>query len=263
MACRKVVAVLGWLLIWESISFCQQASDSSAQPGEPSAAEQLLSTPLGETMTFRDNLAARTRRSVYAAGGILVAPPMLFQFTDPSDQRFQVRPPIPGPWATLGIRRGNDVSWQTSFLLVPLGRESFWLSPPRPVSSIGIDVDRISTDRHDDPMIDRRWQVGMRIVGIGFGLVPLPLALGPHAGLRWQRWLSDEFSTYGWADVALMPNIVNGIPMVGLRGEWGLNYQCRRWPGLSVSAGAFHEVVGFVIAGFMTPGLKVRLGWHY
>lgn len=253
----------GVILSWTLTAFGQPDSGAPSSTVE-SAALDLLQSRAGSVESRLSEIPDRaTYRRTYAAGGILVAPPMLFQFWEPNDTRFQVRPPIPGPWATFGIRRENDVCWQTSFLLVPLGRESFWLSPPRAVSSIGIDVDRLSADRHDDPAIDRRWQVGLRIVGIGFGLVPLPLALGPHAGLRWQRWLSEQLSTYGWADVALMPNIVNGIPMVGLRGEYGLNYQCRRWPGLSLAAGAFHEVVGFVIAGFMTPGLKFRLGWHY
>lgn len=258
---RGVMAVgLVWALA--AAGFGQPNGEPPSPPTQSAAAELLLGRSPPET-TIPEIAVSGSPRRTYAAGGILVAPPMLFQFWEPNDTRFHVRPPIPGPWATIGIHRENDVCWQTSFLLVPLGRESFWMSRPRAVSSIGIDVDRLSADRHDDPEIDRRWQVGLRIVGIGFGLVPLPLALGPHAGIRWQRWLSDEFSTYGWADIALMPNIVNGIPMVGLRGEYGLNYQCRRWPGLSLAAGAFHEVVGFVIAGFMTPGLKFRLGWHY
>jgi hypothetical protein len=244
----------------------EEPSPPPATLEPPSPAQQILtpSPTAAERLTVLSEFEIAKRRSgTYAAGGILVAPALLFNFEDTNGDSFHVRPPIPGPWVTVGVRRPNDVSWQTSFLLVPLGRESFWLSPPRVISSIGLDVDRISTDQNDDPQIERRWQIGLRIVGIGFGPIPLPLALGPHIGLRWERWLSENVSTYGWADAAVMPNLMNAIPLVGLRGEWGIHWRSQRWPGLSITASAFQEVVGFTIAGFMTPGAKVYLGWHY
>src|SRR6516164_2588594 len=55
----------------------------------------------------------------YAAGGVLVAPPIIFGGTNVNIHG-AVLAPLPSPWAILGFRRDNDVSWQTSFLLVPL-----------------------------------------------------------------------------------------------------------------------------------------------
>jgi hypothetical protein len=108
-----------------------------------------------------------------------------------------------------------------------------------------------------------RWQIGLRIVGIGIDGIPLPLALGPHVGLRFEWPLSPGLSLFAWPDVGVLPSLFEGIPLVDLRGELGLIWRPARVPGLSLSFSAFNEAAGFGFAGFMTPGLKARLAWNF
>src|SRR5262249_30873104 len=120
---------------------------------EPSPAEELLRPPTVATDEPAGRLMARPRW--YAVAGILVAPPILFD--NVLGGGASVLPPIPAPWATVGYRRANDVSWQASFLLVPLyqpGDRLFF-------STVGLDFDRISTDHSPWPGFDLRWQVGL------------------------------------------------------------------------------------------------------
>jgi hypothetical protein len=82
----------------------------------------------------------------YAAGGVLVAPPIIFGGTT-LNIHGAVLAPLPSPWGTIGFRRDNDVSWQTSFLLVPLyDANGFIFNHPYAISTVGLDVDRISTN---------------------------------------------------------------------------------------------------------------------
>jgi hypothetical protein len=228
-------------------------------PETPSPAQTLLQQPSVE-MPADEGLTIR-HPGWYAAGGVLVAPPMLFDATD--SKPFSTLAPIPAPWATLGFRRANDVSWQTSFLLVPLHapHNSFFENPM--LSTVGLDVDRISTNRSANPEWDLRWQVGLRIVGVGVDYMPLPLAIGPHVGLRWEHPLQGGLSVYGWGDVGVLPSLFEGIPLVDLRGELGFTWRPVKRPGLSFSVAAFNECAGIVVAGFMTPGIKFRLAWNF
>ncbi|HLW65934.1 MAG TPA: hypothetical protein VKS79_11555 [Gemmataceae bacterium] len=201
----------------------------------------------------------------YAAGGVLVAPPILFAGSS-SLFNFQsaVLPPLPSPWATIGFRRDNDVSWQTSFLLVPLyDANGTIFGRPYGVSTVGLDVDRISTNHSAWPGLDMRWQIGLRIVGIGVDAVPIPFALGPHVGLRFEWPLRPGLSLFAWPDVGVLPSLFLGIPIVDLRGEVGFSWRPLQVPGLSLSASAFNEAAGFGIAGLLTPGVKARLAWNY
>src|SRR5262245_64817297 len=86
-----------------------QAGAAVAQvPETASPAQTLLQQPAVEIPQ-----EATTRcPGLYAAGGVLIAPPMLL---DATDGTFGVLAPIPAPWATVGFRRANDVSWQSSF----------------------------------------------------------------------------------------------------------------------------------------------------
>ena len=199
----------------------------------------------------------------YAAGGVLVAPPIIFGGTNVNIHG-AVLAPLPSPWAILGFRRDNDVSWQTSFLLVPLyDANGFIFNHPYTLSTVGLDVDRISTDHSLWPGVDMRWQIGLRIVGIGIDGIPLPFALGPHVGLRFEWPLRPGLSLFAWPDVGLLPSLFEGIPLVDLRGELGLTWRPVSVPGLSLSLSAFNEAAGFSFAGFMTPGVKARLAWNY
>ena len=198
----------------------------------------------------------------YAAGGVLVAPPILF--VSSHDSGTVVLAPLPSPWATIGFRRDNDVAWQTSFLLVPLyDANGSIFGRPYGISTVGLDVDRISTDHSPWPAIDLRWQIGLRIVGIGIDGIPLPFGIGPHIGFRLEWPLSPSLFVDAWSDVGVLPSLLNGIPLVDLRGELGLTWRPLRLPGLSLSLAAFDEAAGFGIDGLMTPGIKARIGWNY
>jgi hypothetical protein len=199
----------------------------------------------------------------YAAAGVLVAPPIL---ADTSGNRFGsgVFAPLPSPWATIGYRRTNDVAWQTSFLLVPLFDSTGTVfGRPYAISTVGLDVDRISTDHSPWSQIDLRWQLGLRIVGIGLYGIPLPFALGPHAGLRIEWPLAHGLSIQGWSDVGVLPSLFYGIPLVDLRGELGLAWRPPRLPGLSLGLSGFNEAAGFAGGFLMTPGIKARFAWNY
>ena len=199
----------------------------------------------------------------YAVGGVLVAPPIIFGGTSLSIHG-AVLAPLPSPWATLGLRRDNDVAWQTSFLLVPLyDANGFVFGHPYAVSTVGLDVDRISTNHSASPGVDVRWQTGLRIVGIGIDGVPLPFALGPHVGLKFEWPVSAALSLFAWPDVGVLPSLFAGIPLVDLRSELGLTWRPERIPGLSLSLSAFNEAAGFSFAGLMTPGVKARFAWNY
>jgi len=228
-------------------------------PESPSPAQTLLQQPSVEMRA--DEGPTIRRPGWYAAGGVLVAPPLLFDAVDKPG--IAALPPIPSPWTTLGFRTANDVSWQSSFLLVPLYDQSSWLFQDKFLSTIGLDLDRISTNRSSNPELDRRWQVGLRVVGLGFDWIPLPLAMGPHVGMRWERPMQNGFSPYAWADLGLLANFENGFPLLDLRGELGFNWRPAAHPGLSISVALFNENVGFVVAGFMTPGIKVGLRWNF
>src|SRR5439155_27216853 len=145
--------------------------------------------------------------------------------------------PIPSPWAAIGYRAANDVSWQMSYLLVPLvnpDARNFVLS------TVGLDIDRISTNRSPWADFDLRWQCGLRIVGFGVNGVPIPLALGPHVGLRFERALrASGLSLHAWSDVGVLPSIMRGFPLVDLRDEVGLTWRPARFPGLCLSLGFF------------------------
>src|SRR5207244_7960064 len=126
-------------------------------------------------------------------------------------------PPLPSPWPTVGFHRANDVSWQTSFLLVPILNSDDWLFRNGLPSTIGLDIDRISTNRSSNPAFDVRWQLGLRVIGVGWNFIPIPVAMGPHAGIRWEHPVREGLSTYGWGDVGLLPNFGNGLPLGDLR----------------------------------------------
>ncbi len=198
----------------------------------------------------------------YAAGGVLVAAPIFFDSLGNGDS--SVLLPLPSPWAALGYRRANDVSWQASFLLVPLyQRNDFLFNQPYALSAVGWDLDRISTNRSSALGFDLRWQVGLRAVGVGLYGVPLPIGIGPHAGLRAERQVGEGFSGYGWSDVGVLPTPANGVPILDFRAEVGFKWQSPSRPGLSFSVGAFNELAAVLGTGFMTPGIKFRLAWNF
>src|SRR5580765_742705 len=96
----------------------------------------------------------------YAGVGTLVAPPILLNAID-GERGLIAMPPIPSAWGEFGFRRANDVRWQVSYLFVPMldsGDHLFGAF----LSTHGLDVDRISTNRSDNPEFDLRWQVGLR-----------------------------------------------------------------------------------------------------
>jgi hypothetical protein len=202
----------------------------------------------------------------YGSGGILVAPPILFMAgAHGSSSTTSVFSPLPSPWATIGYRRANDVAWQVSFLLVPIHHgNASGRNPLYEYSTTGLNMDRISTNRSPWPDIDMRWQVGLRIVGVGIDGIPIPFALGPHVGLRLERPLTAQgLFLHGWSDIGVLPSLLSGIPLVDLRGEVGLTWRPARWPGVSLSLGLFNEAAGLMGVGFMTPGIVGHLSWHY
>jgi hypothetical protein len=224
-----------------------------------SPAESVLRRPSGDEQLIHGS-------GWYGSAAVLIAPPILFDSNGKGKSwSTSVLPPVPAPWVTLGFRRDNDVSWETSFLLVPLvDRRGSLFDQPFFISTMGLDIDRISTNRSPWADIDLRWQVGLRTVGAGINFMPIPVAIGPHAGLRFERAITESLSWHGWSDVGVLPSFFNGIPLVDLRGEIGLNWRPRRAPGLTVSAGLFNEAVGFGFSGgFMTPGIKTGLRWNY
>lgn len=201
------------------------------------------------------------RSGFYGSLGILVAPPILFDATD-HGPKSAVMLPIPSPWITLGFRRTNDVSWQASFLLVPLVFDAARNGSVF-LSTIGLDIDRISTNRSPIDSLDLRWQVGLRTVGVGINGIPMPFAMGPHAGIRSERPITDNFFLQAWLDAGLLPNFENGRPLVDLRGEIGFVWRSQHRP-LTASISLFNEVVGVNLDGaFMTPGIKLGLGWNF
>src|SRR5262245_46190337 len=101
----------------------------------PSPAQALLQQPAVEVP---QDVTTR-HPGLYAASGVLIAPPILF---DATDGMFGATPPIPAPWATVGFRRASDVSWQTSFLLVPIGSFRDSLFRNGFTGTIGLDFDR-------------------------------------------------------------------------------------------------------------------------
>jgi hypothetical protein len=236
-----------------------QAGGAIAQVPETASPAQTLLQPPAIEVPAEGTMIRRP--GFYAAGGVLVAPPMFFDALN--DKAFATFPPIPAPWATVGIRRENDVSWQTSFLLVPLHDSHDSLFNQSLLSTVGLDIDRISTNRLANSEWDLRWQVGLRIVGVGFDWIPLPLAIGPHAGLRWEHPLQGGLSAYGWGDAGVLPSLYKGVPLADFRGELGLTWRPAALPGLSLSVAGFNEFAGVFVAGFMTPGIKVRLAWNF
>jgi len=142
MACRPIKLAVTALFLFARFSFAQ-ASEIAQQSSSP--AEALLQP------TVDSNEAAPAERLIhhpgwYAAGGVLVAPPILFAGSS-HDFGTVVLAPLPSPWATIGFRRNNDVAWQTSFLLVPLyDANGSIFGRPYAISTVGLDVDRISTD---------------------------------------------------------------------------------------------------------------------
>jgi len=224
----------------------------------PSSAESILQQPPNGTLLPIGSSIAHLP-GFYSSAGVLIAPPILIDF----DKRGNTMAlaPIPSPWATIGVRRNSDISWQASFMLVPL----FTPRDPFSLTTTGLDIDRISINRSHEPHLDLRWQVGLRIVGVGFKGVPFPVAIGPHAGMRFERpLLRAGLFLNGWADVGLLPSIFKGIPLTDFRGELGFTWQPQHRPGLSASLGAFTEAVGFGLGGiFVTPGIKTGLSWKY
>lgn len=226
-----------------------------------SSSEQLLLQPATVPLLETSERVIR-RQGFYGSAGILVAPPILYEWGDGnSNSGVAVLPPLPAPWVTIGYRRANDVSWQTSFLLVPLYIRDF--GPDAALSTTGFDIDRISRNRSPWEGVDLRWQVGLRIIGIGVYGIPIPLALGPHVGLRWERPISETLSINGWGDVGLLPSRFNGFPLVDLRSELGFTWRPAQRPGFSLTVAAFQETVGFGPFAFMTPGITTRVNWNY
>ncbi len=251
------------LILFVRVSFFFVGMLHGQQP--ESAAESVLRQP--PVVSIAESGEQLIHRSgFYGSAGVLIAPPIVFE-AGAKGQSWDTAalPPIPAPWVTLGFRRDNDVSWQMSFLLVPLiDSRSSILSQPFYLSTTGFDIDRISTNRSPWEEFDLRWQVGLRIVGVGVNGIPIPFALGPHSGLRVERPLRGNLFLQTWADVGVLPSLFNGTPLVDLRGEIGLLWRSPRRPGLSASVGLFNEVVGFGFAGgFMTPGIKTMLSWNF
>src|SRR5262245_51961257 len=148
----------------------------------PSPAERLFQPPQIIPAEADATEPVHSRRW-YAAGGVLVAPPIFYDSAKRGNTA--VLPPLPSPWATVGFHRDNDVSWQSSFLLVPVYvPHAVAFGSPLILTTAGIDIDRISTNRSERPNLDCRWQAGLRVVGVGINGIPLPLAIGPHVGLR-------------------------------------------------------------------------------
>ena len=205
------------------------------------------------------------RSGWYGDAGVLVAPPILFAAGGRGESwNSGVLPPVPSPFATIGFRRANDVAWQASFMLVPLiDSHSSLFNQPVFLSTTGLDIDRISTNRSPWTSVDLRWDVGLRVVGIGVDGIPIPVAMGPHAGLRFEYPLAGGLFLNGWADVGVLPSFFEGIPLVDLRNELGLTWRPQHRPGLAVSISLFNEAVGIGSGGFMTPGIKARLAWNF
>ena len=251
------------VVIW-TIALLLAVGVARAQPPAPPALDD--SSAQAPAVLLPESAERVVRpSSFYAACGILVAPPIIFDLTGGNNGfHTAVMAPIPSTWAAIGFRRPNDVSWQASFMLVPLSDPTGnAFQYPYALTTTGLDVDRISTNRSSQPDVDLRWQVGLRIVGIGVFGIPLPFALGPHAGLRYERPVAANFSMYAWGDVGVLPSLLYGIPLIDLRSELGLTWRPERRPGLSVSVGAFQETAGFVVLGYMTPGITTKIGWKY
>lgn len=241
---------------------CAAVLMSFTTPGQaqqPSSVVALLQPPTTEIPLEQPREQFIHRSGMYAAGGILISPPMLFDYNNPR-QIVTTFLPIPSSWGAVGFRRESDVSWQTSFLLVPLASMQGGLA----LVTTGLDTDRISTNRTPDRPYDLRWQAGVRMVGVGLSETWLPVGLGPHIGLRWEKPLPNGLFLHCWGDVGILPSLFFGIPFVDLRSEVALKWRPVRFPGLSMSVGAFNEVVGFGVGGsLMTPGITARLGWNF
>ncbi len=248
------------LLISSALALAGIANGQSPEsPGE----SVLRDLPTVSTTAADERFVHRS--GWYGDAGVLVAPPMLYSAKSHGQSwNDGVLPPVPAPFGTLGFRRANDTSWQASLLVVPLvdPRQSVF-DQPMYLATTGLDIDRISTNRSPWASVDLRWQVGLRTVGIGINGIPVPVAMGPHAGLRLEYPLAGNLFLNGWADVGVLPSIFNGIPMLDLRNELGLTWRSQRHPGFATSVSLFNEVAGVVVAGFITPGIKARLVWNF
>lgn len=248
------------LLISSALAFAGAANGQSPDSAGESVLREL---PAVSGATADERFVHRS--GWYGDLGVLVAPPILYDAKSHGQSwNAGTLPPVPSPFGTVGFRRASDVSWQASFLLVPLidPRHSVF-DQPMYLATTGLDIDRISTNRSPWANVDLRWDVGLRAVGIGINGIPIPVATGPHAGLRFERPLMGGLFLNGWADVGVLPSFFNGIPLVDLRNELGLNWRSQRRPGFAASVSLFNEVAGVGVAGFMTPGIKARLAWNY
>lgn len=230
-----------------------------------SPAESVLQSPPVISVAEAQEQAVH-RSGWYGDAGVLIAPPILFSTSRySSDWHAGALPPVPAPFATVGFRRASDVSWQASFLLVPLidPRHSIFEQPVY-LGTTGLDIDRISTNRSPWENIDLRWDVGLRVVGIGVNGIPIPFAMGPHAGLKFEYPLAGSLFLNGWADIGVLPSLFYGIPLIDLRNELGLTWRPQRRPGLGISVSLFNELAGTGVGGgFLTPGIKARFAWNY
>jgi hypothetical protein len=253
------------VVVIATVVMVSQVAAAVAQVAEPASPAQIvLQQPPAVELPAEESAGNSTKRSGwYAAGGVLVAAPMFFDGSGGGGGA-TVLTPLPSPWAALGYRGASDVSWQTSFLLVPLYvRDDFLFNKPYALSAIGFDIDRISTNRSETPGLDLRWQVGLRTVGAGFWGIPLPLGIGPHVGLRAERQMDANFALYGWGDVGVLPTFASGMPLLDLRAEIGLKWRPAQRPNCSVMVGAFNEYAGVVNEGFMTPGITVKVALNF
>ncbi len=159
----------------------------------------------------------------------------------------------------IGYRCTSDVSWLAAVQVVPVAGTA---------TLLGLDLDRLSTNRSSNPLVDRRWEVGLRMMAIAAFDDFVPLGIGPHAGVNWHRLLGDpqfgvgRFTVDARADIGILFTRAV-VPYVDLRTEVGLTYRPAEYPRMSISAGAYNEGAWFYLAGAMTPGVYLRLAWNY